>query len=655
MNTKTSPTFDIPCALVLGLVLLLAPFIGGGGGVIGDGTLAILALAAGIVLVWSRGSARPVAFRPFAAFVAILALSSVVTASIHATIADTLYFAGCAAAAIVASSVLRSEKSLSVAISTLAGIGFALGVFAAVEYHSQGGSWRVFTTFQSPGFFGGYLTLLIPVTFAALLGARSRMWAVLFALSLALQAHSLLLTGTRVALAASALGVVVLLALGLWQRAVKKEQVLRFVIALVLVAGAAYLAKAPTEARISGPAAQAQAHSGSFRIATWKGTASIIKANPILGTGAGTFDLVFPKYRIAGPTKMAHDSYLQIASDSGVFALLALAAAFVGLITGGFRSFRGSASPLLTCGIIGALAAALVRNTLDSDIYNAAIGFTFWILAGLAAAQSANSRVLLLKPWSKYLITVVLLGMIALQYSFVLGQSRYDSAESAMRDGRWDAAVSLYSSAAAVDPLRADHQLRLGQLLAASSDGDREMLDTGLGHIRRAIELEPTRAKHQISLGRILVDKGDVSRAVDAYRQALVVDPHATPAMLALARLLKGKSSDEMYARLVTEESSPAETLKGVPEAVNPDFAWARYYFGEKYLREGDKSAAARQFKLAIERLERRKSYQTYVTAMQSVGLLDPADEATLDKLLSDCKSGLKAADNSRHILPEGR
>jgi tetratricopeptide (TPR) repeat protein len=136
---------------------------------------------------------------------------------------------------------------------------------------------------------------------------------------------------------------------------------------------------------------------------------------------------------------------------------------------------------------------------------------------------------------------------------------------------------------------------------------------------------------------------------MNAYLSALVVDPHATPAMLAVARLETGKARDEMYARIIREESSPSETLKGVPEAVNPDFAWARYYFGEKYLQEGNKEAARDEFKRAIDRLERRKSYQTYITALQETGVLDPAQESQLDKLLDDCRDGLgKAMQNAK-------
>lgn len=56
----------------------------------------------------------------------------------------------------------------------------------------------------------------------------------------------------------------------------------------------------------------------------WKGAIGIIKNNWLLGTGPGTFIYNFPKYRPAGFNvfaNYAHNDYLQVASEMGVFAL----------------------------------------------------------------------------------------------------------------------------------------------------------------------------------------------------------------------------------------------------------------------------------------------------------------------------------------------
>src|SRR5690606_7803862 len=66
-----------------------------------------------------------------------------------------------------------------------------------------------------------------------------------------------------------------------------------------------------------GAATGGEAHSGQFRVLTWEATAKMAAANPLLGTGIGTFGSTFNKYAIAGWTEAAHNAYLQTAAETG--------------------------------------------------------------------------------------------------------------------------------------------------------------------------------------------------------------------------------------------------------------------------------------------------------------------------------------------------
>lgn len=654
---KTTQTHEAVSSALVIAVLVLAPFAGGSHGLVGTALLSILAIMSAIVLLWSRQMVRPVAFLPMVLFVALLAASAIVTESLHATILQTLYFAGCACSAVVASSVFRGERRL-LAILAVPAVGLILGVIGVREYLMQGGSWRVFATFLNPGFYGAWLVMAIPVTLAVFLAARSPVVMLLAGLAWLMECLSLMLTGTRLAIYSAAIVVLLMMGLGIWTRGINRSKIARICLAVVVAVVVVFAARTPTSTRIKGPAAAAQSHSGPFRVVTWKGTLNIVRANPVLGTGAGTFDLSFARYRIAGPAKMAHNSYLQIASEAGIPALAAGTVAFITLFLAGIKGLARRESEdsryllprgdlLLGSAVIAALVGALARNLFDSDIYVAGVGFPFWILAGIAAAMLSGRPIISPHQAVRVAFTALLSIAAVVLWLVSIGQTRYDAAEGALFRGEWMSAIEGYRSVVSIDPLRADAWLRLGQLEASNAANDKEF-NVGLDKLGNAIDLEPTRAKHYITLGNVLASSGKNEEAVRQYKRALIVDPHATPAMLAAARLLDGSEADDMYRRMLKEENSLSETLKGVPEAVNPDFAWAHFHFGEKYLREGRRKEAAREFRAVIDRLERRKSYAMHLEAMREIGMVNPEEEESLEKLLADAKSRLRAVEGSQ-------
>ena len=60
------------------------------------------------------------------------------------------------------------------------------------------------------------------------------------------------------------------------------------------------------------------------RVYIWRGTLDMIKDNPLIGTGIGTFVWGFPRYRPPGlDSKVvhAHNDYLHMAAEMGLLAL----------------------------------------------------------------------------------------------------------------------------------------------------------------------------------------------------------------------------------------------------------------------------------------------------------------------------------------------
>lgn len=127
----------------------------------------------------------------------------------------------------------------------------------------------------------------------------------------------------------------------------------------------------------------------SSRFAIWQGAWGMIRENPILGKGLGTFMDYFPQYTDGLGIQYAHNCYLQIWAETGIFSLLSFLV-FVGLLlcSGVELTKRGSFSSLsilsigISCGIFG----FLVHSFFDTQFYSTQLQALFWLMAGVLLA-----------------------------------------------------------------------------------------------------------------------------------------------------------------------------------------------------------------------------------------------------------------------------
>ena len=121
------------------------------------------------------------------------------------------------------------------------------------------------------------------------------------------------------------------------------------------------------------------------RIALWLTSLRMIRDNPILGHGVGTYMSHFRQYAEISGIYYAHNCFLQIWAEAGIFSLLAFLL-FVGLVMHrAVKAFRKSHNFLLLgfiCGIFGYLA----HSFFDTGFYSLQLAYLFWLMFGLLAA-----------------------------------------------------------------------------------------------------------------------------------------------------------------------------------------------------------------------------------------------------------------------------
>jgi len=481
-------------------------------------------------------------------------------------------------------------------------------------------SWRVFST-STPDYLAGYLVMLLPLTLAlflqmpglrAVLPLARHATTSLLGLALLFQLAALVATGSRFALVSLALALIIL---GTAVRRAQRHGLmldrttrrLGVVLGIGLVLAALVFAK-PVYLRLTNP----DPNSGAFRAWTWKGAARMAAANPVLGTGIGTWQDLYPPYALTGFTRAAHDSYLQMADECGIPALLALLAT-LGLLGAslargltaaaaalpaplpppvpqGHRPRRSPVPPkpehlpgdhrLLLCGLLAALAGAAVQNLIDSDWYVFSLGSTFWTLAGLAAgiasppAPEAEGR-----PATPVLLAV---GSVAAAFLALTAAQGIGAVYAAQAQEQTTAdpagAARAYDAARAWDPLNAGYASDQGYRVFYARLGN---LTEAEAAVRAAVALEPNTVNYR-HLGLILQQFGRQSEAQAAFEASLRADPNSLDVLLDMARLSPLPRSLDFYRRVSDLELTPVGTVRALGEYAETKFAEADAVMGDE-------------------------------------------------------------------------
>jgi putative inorganic carbon (HCO3(-)) transporter len=247
---------------------------------------------------------------------------------------------------------------------------------------------RVNSSFFSPNGFGAYLLPVIGLAahffYSAITRFRSWIFAGGLALFIVLLLACLCLTYSR----SSWIGYLIILFLMVWM---DRRKVL-FAGALFLVFYFIFLPSLNNVRHQGLVIVNNQGvleEAGSGRLTYWKKAISIIRTHPVCGTGLNTYSRIV--MRDPDPKKWwyAHNSYLQMAAETGIVGL----ACFLGML---FVLLRQG---LIFCkqindwwqltflqGTVSGLSGYLVQSFFDNTFYTVQLGVLLWVIIGLMVA-----------------------------------------------------------------------------------------------------------------------------------------------------------------------------------------------------------------------------------------------------------------------------
>jgi len=297
----------------------------------------------------------------------------------------------------------------------------------------------------------------------------------------------------------------------------------------------------------------------------WAGTLKILKEYPVFGSGGGSWQWLYQKYRhhfLVTHSDYAHNDILQLASDYGLVGFGIMLAVFIGFFRHAYWLSRPAHPSEIRAFAIGAIVAVtvlLIHSWFDFNMHIPANAILLAAILGFTAAiperEERYGRINL-TPAARFSLAAGLLLFIGIGGWFyartAVASLFVDLGQTAKSQLGYDAALNYFSRAQALDPKSPRPWLRTGDTYRSQSNW----------------RLGPEKLAERTGLAR---------QAIDAYLRSLQLNPYQSEAHLGLGRA---------YA-LAREPDNALKHLLLATE-LDPSNSYAHYTLGSFYRDRGE-------------------------------------------------------------------
>lgn len=232
-------------------------------------------------------------------------------------------------------------------------------------------------TFNNANGFAAYATVLLLLNFSFLTSLKQKkLWRFLLGLNVLLLLTNILLTFSRGAWISLVVGLFFILFL--YHRA--RKFLLIFSILLLIL----FLTIPVLKIAISGGG-------DSQRFALWRTAWEMIKDNPFLGKGIGTFMSYFRQYAKIPGVYYAHNCALQIWAETGIFSLLSFFVFLFMLFSKTLYFIRKYNDGILV-GLAAAIIAYFFHSFFEVHLYSLQLAVLFWVFLGLLVSRMQDYK-----------------------------------------------------------------------------------------------------------------------------------------------------------------------------------------------------------------------------------------------------------------------
>ena len=243
------------------------------------------------------------------------------------------------------------------------------------------------STFVNPNHFGGYLEMVVPVTLGMLLtGSRATR---LLAILAVLEAIALIFSLSRGGWIGGTFGLIFMfMALMLSQYTGRRRFVLATAVAIA-IASVLIISSRSVVYEVRSFIERSKDTSLKSRMLVWRSVIDMAMDHPGLGTGPGTFGLMFTQYQPPGFTSrvtMAHNDYLQVLSETGLGVIAIFGWLVIAFYRRGWDKLRHPSRLVrgTTLGAMSGVTAMLVHSGFDFNLHIPSNALLFIVLVAIA-------------------------------------------------------------------------------------------------------------------------------------------------------------------------------------------------------------------------------------------------------------------------------
>ena len=535
---------------------------------------------------------------PILFFILFISLSLIRSINIHHSISALYHLISYALIYFLVVNNIKSKKEIKKLILSILGVSIFVAIYGLIEFVTHNFTPSA-STFPNLNVFASFLLIPFSLTSGILLFGKERGRAEKIVLGITIILFLLAIIATRSRGAFLSL-VLIVIFLG----ALKSKRYALIALALLILIFS--LLPTPTNSplvrliTIGGKDPYAYT-----RISIWTGALSIFKDHPFLGTGLGTFKDAFPGYsfpvegvfaRFGKKASFAHNEYLQIASEAGIFAL----GIFVWLLCAFFKKAKEILKNLqgkeeygvvisLVAGIMGVLIHSLVDFPLHAPAVTIILAINAGIVMGLGSpkspsgissplgtrgkVQSPKAEIIFLqsKRYYLYLVLIILiLGYVILapylaniyavkgeyrkaitrdplcgKYHFKLANLYVKQFKETGDSSYRIAAYKEFKRAIRLEPRNGYYHRCIAQFYHQNFTG-RSRINFAIQEMKRALELNPNNCFFYYEMGSIHANEGRHEEAIEKYKKAIELEPNYVQAHYNLGRIYEELSKTKM-------------------------------------------------------------------------------------------------------------
>src|SRR6187549_3362566 len=427
--------------------------------------------------------------------------------------------------------------------------------FYEIAFTSLPGNYKPYGFMTNRNLFGSAQAFLLPFAIYTFYAGK-RSWKVIAGFTLSVIVLSLLLSQTRSAwLSGIAIFIVSLLLVLIFVPSQRKKWILSSLAAIAVAAAVisllifsnkeSDLAKSVTERAASltvntNPQSAADVNT-SERLKMWKKTLSMIKDHPLTGVGSGNWKVVIPSYGLANTVfakgyfapDRVHNTYLQIASETGVPGFLFYFGMWVIIAVTGFIVIRKTTSidkKILVILMLAGLSAVAVDSffsfaveRIEHSVYMLLMGS---VILGLYAQEAGTTNLKMQSIKKIIQVPVVLLIL----FDLWLGKKKFDFEKHLKlaiyfnEQKRFSETINEANSAKN-NFFTIDITSNPVELNSGVAYKELKNYDAAIKELNTALSYSPYNNRTYNNLGAVYFDLKQYPNAIDSYKKSLEYVP----------------------------------------------------------------------------------------------------------------------------------